>query len=173
MKKIIIIILCIISVVYISKKSNDNIKIPDDAIRFRILANSNSPRDQKIKEDIKEKLEKDLYNVLKNSKSIDESRKLLNDNMNIFDNTLKEETKELEYSYKINYGLNYFPKKEYKGITYDEGYYESLYVTLGSGAGDNFWCVLFPPLCIMEGVEENTDEVQYKFFVKELIEKYF
>lgn len=173
MKKIVILILCIVSILYVSNNSNNNIKIPDDAIRFRILANSNSPRDQKIKEDIKEKLEKDLYTVLKNSKSVEESRKLLNDNMDVFDNTLKEETKTLEYSYKINYGLNYFPEKEYKGITYDEGYYESLYVTLGSGEGDNFWCVLFPPLCIMEGTQENTDEAQYKFFVKELIEKYF
>jgi len=48
--------------------------------------------------------------------------------------------------------------------------YESLLVTLGSGKGDNWWCVLFPPLCLLEA--EESDKIEYKFFVQELIEKY-
>lgn len=69
------------------------------------------------------------------------------------------------------FGFNYFPSKKYKGITYKDGYYESLVVTLGEGKGDNWWCVLFPPLCLLEA-EESTD-VEYKSYVKELIDKYF
>ena len=72
----------------------------------------------------------------------------------------------------IHYGLNYFPKKEYKGVIYEEGYYESLVVTLGNGNGDNWWCVLFPPLCLLEAQETNTQDVEYKFFVQDLIDKY-
>ena len=70
--------------------------------------------------------------------------------------------------------MHYFPTKTYKGITYDEGNYESLLVTLGSGKGDNWWCVLFPPLCLLEA-EESSDvkDVEYKSFIKEIIEKYF
>ena len=68
---------------------------------------------------------------------------------------------------------NYFPQKEFKGVTYEEGYYESLVVTLGSGSGDNWWCVLFPPLCLLEAEESEKDDVEYQFFVKELIDKYF
>jgi len=60
--------------------------------------------------------------------------------------------------------------KEFNGITYEEGMYESLLVTLGEGKGDNWWCVLFPPLCLLEA--EESDEVEYKFFIQELIEKY-
>lgn len=67
--------------------------------------------------------------------------------------------------------LIFFPKKEYKGVTYPEGYYESVKVTLGEGLGDNWWCILFPPLCLIEA-EEST-EVEYNFFVKEIIKKYF
>ena len=74
-------------------------------------------------------------------------------------------------SYNLNFGQNYFPKKDFKGITYDAGYYESVVVNLGKAEGDNWWCVLFPPLCLLEA--EESDEVEYKFFVKELIEKYF
>ena len=58
----------------------------------------------------------------------------------------------------------------YKGIYYEEGEYESLVITLGEGIGNNFWCVLFPPLCL---IDENEEEVEYTSFIKELIDKYF
>ncbi len=174
MKKVFVFILMLLILVSVYKKSNDSIKIPDSAIRFRILANSNSPRDQKIKEDIRDKMQKELYSLLQNSKSIDDSRKIINSNMSNFDEILKDSMKDIEYSYSIDYGMHYFPSKTYKGITYDEGNYESLLVTLGSGKGDNWWCVLFPPLCLLEA-EESSDvkDVEYKSFIKEIIEKYF
>ena len=174
MKKVFVFILMLLLVVSVYKKSNDSVKIPDSAIRFRILANSNSPRDQKIKQDIRDKMQKELYSLLQNSKSIDDSRKIINSNMSNFDEILKDSMKDIEYSYSIDYGMHYFPSKTYKGITYDEGNYESLLVTLGSGKGDNWWCVLFPPLCLLEA-EESSDvkDVEYKSFIKEIIEKYF
>lgn len=174
MKKVFVFILMLLIVVSVYKKSDDSVKIPDSAIRFRILANSNSPRDQKIKEDIRDKMQKELYSLLQNSKSIDDSRKIINSNMSNFDEILKDSMKDIEYSYSIDYGMHYFPSKTYKGITYDEGNYESLLVTLGSGEGDNWWCVLFPPLCLLEA-EESSDvkDVEYKSFIKEIIEKYF
>ena len=69
--------------------------------------------------------------------------------------------------------MNYFPEKVYKGVKYEEGEYESFVVTLGNGMGKNWWCVLFPPLCLLEAEEtEETTEVEYKFFISELIDKY-
>lgn len=175
MKKIIIILLAVLSIVMVYNNFNksENIKIPDSAIRFRVLANSNSPRDQKIKEDVRDKMQKELYTLLENSKSIKEARGLINDNMDNFNNILEEEMEDKDYSYTIDYGMHEFPEKTYKGITYEAGEYESLLVTLGEGKGDNWWCVLFPPLCLMEVEETNTDEVEYKSFIKEIIEKYF
>jgi len=81
--------------------------------------------------------------------------------------------KERNYNlgYDVKYGYNYFPVKEYKGVKYNEGYYESLLVTLGEGKGDNYWCVLFPPLCLIEGDE--SDDVHYKSLIEEIIKKYF
>lgn len=176
MKKIILIVLAGLSLfaVYNRVKENETVKIPDSAIRFRVLANSNSPRDQKIKQDIAKKMQNELYMLLKSTKNVNEARGVINNNMDNFNSILKEETKDLEYSYTIDYGMHEFPEKEYKGVVYDEGYYESLLVTLGEGKGDNFWCVLFPPLCLMEAEEtDNTTEVEYKSFIKEIIEKYF
>ena len=174
MKKIILIVLAFLSLMMILNNKEETVKIPDSAIRFRVLANSNSPRDQKIKQDISEKLQRELYSLLKSTKSINEARSLITNNLDDFENVLKEETKTLEYSYEIDYGLHEFPSKTYKGVTYDEGFYESLLVTLGEGKGDNWWCVLFPPLCVLEAEEtSSTDEVEYKFFIKDIIEKYF
>lgn len=174
MKKVFIFILMVLVITSVYKKSNDSVRIPDSAIRFRILANSNSPRDQKIKEDIRDKMQKELYSLLKSSKSIDDSRKIINNNMTNFNNILQDSMKNIEYSYSIDYGMHYFPSKTYKGITYDEGNFESLLVTLGDGKGDNWWCVLFPPLCLLEAEEStNTSNIEYKSFIKELIEKYF
>ncbi len=174
MKKFVLICLCVLSLYMFLGKKEESVKIPDTAIRFRVLANSNSPRDQKIKEEVRDKMQKELYDMLKNSKNINQARSLIQSNMDSFNDILDSEMKDKPYSYKIDYGMHEFPEKKYKGITYEAGAYESLLVTLGEGKGDNWWCVLFPPLCILEAEEtEKQSEVEYKSFIKEIIEKYF
>ena len=79
----------------------------------------------------------------------------------------------IEYSYKIDYGKHYIKKKIHNGVVYNEGMYDSLLVTLGKGEGDNWWCVLFPPICVLEADETNANNIEYKSFIKELIKKYF
>ena len=164
MKKTLIIIAIIIVVMSLSK--NDTIIIPKESIRFRVIANSNSKEDQMIKEKVVSKLKKNLSSLTYTPKNINDTRKSIKDNLKIIDETLKQEVKD----YSINYGYNYFPEKVYKGIYYEEGEYESLVITLGEGIGNNFWCVLFPPLCL---IDENQDDVEYTTFIKELIDKYF
>ena len=147
-KKILIIIAITITfIAYDSTNNKDNIVIPDTAIRLRVIPNSNTIEDQTQKQVIKNTIENYIANNLTDLNNINDAR-----------NTIK-------------YGQNYFPKKQYKGITYNEGYYESLVITLGNGKGDNWWCVLFPPLCLLDN--ENQDEVEYKFLVKELLDKIF
>ena len=75
--------------------------------------------------------------------------------------------------YKINFGNNYFPDKEFKGVVYKEGEYESLVVTIGKGEGDNWWCVLFPPLCLLEGSDNNSSDVEYRSWVKDMLDRIF
>ena len=117
-------------------------------------------------------LEKEVTNDLKTSNTIETSRIIIEKNMDKYKNKVKETLEDLNYNttFTINFGDNYFPEKEYKDVIYEEGNYESLVVTLGNGEGDNWWCVLFPPICTLE-VEENKD-IEYKFFVKEIFEKY-
>ena len=149
--------------------------IPDDAIRIRVIANSNSEYDQEVKMKVKETLEYDMYNILKDTTDLEEARLLIKNNLSSveenIDKTLQQENYELPFT--INFGLNYFPEKEFKGIIYEEGYYESVVVTLGEGLGDNWWCVLFPPLCMLEAEETETTDVEYTTLVKTIIDKYF
>lgn len=171
MKKIIIMFV-IFFILFASVKA-DNYIIPNEAIRIRVIANSNSDYDQNIKLKVKEMLEIKMYNLLKDIKGVESARNIINNSLLNIENEVKNILGNENYTlgYNISFGDNFFPKKEYKGVTYNEGYYESLVVTLGNGEGDNWWCILFPPLCLMEA--EESEEVEYKFFVQELFEKYF
>lgn len=166
MKNILFICATVFTLVYISNVVTKKNLIPEDAIRIRVIANSNSKEDQKLKLAVKDDLEKYLYGELKNVKGIENADKKI---WEIIPN-LKKIISKYTNNYELNYGLNYFPEKEYKGITYPEGEYKSLVVTLGNGLGNNWWCVLFPPLCLLEG-EESTD-VEYRSYVADTINKY-
>ena len=153
-----------------------NILIPEDAIRFRVIANSNLDNDQEIKKIVSKELQKELYNSLKDVKNVDEARNLLRNNTISLEKSIEETLLQNNMNpiFDINYGMNYFPEKIYNGVEYKAGEYESLVVTLGEGVGDNWWCVLFPPLCLMEAEEvKDSEKIEYKFFVQELIDKYF
>ena len=175
MKKFIILLLAIISIIYIynNSVSSESI-IPDEAIRFRVIANSNTIYDQNIKLQVRNTVQNEIFKLIKDSKSVNETRTIIKEHEHELYEITSNKLKELNYDkeFTIHYGYNYFPKKEYKGVTYKEGNYESLVITLGSGSGDNFWCVLFPPLCLLEVDDNNTKDIEYKFFVKELIDKY-
>jgi stage II sporulation protein R len=173
MKKLLI---GLVIIIVLSSLNNLNLAediIPNEAIRFRILANSNNPYDQYIKTEVKDELQDDMYKLLKNTEEIDEARTIIKANISLFNQEINKVLEKESYplGYKIDYGSHYFPYKEYKGIVYKEGYYESVLVTLGKGEGDNWWCVLFPPLCLLEA--KKSTKVEYKFFVKELIDKFF
>ena len=163
MKKTILILSIIILVLSLNKY---NERIPEDSIRFRVIANSNTYKDQEIKKKVVENLKRNLINT-NNSTNIVETREYLKENLPLFTNIV-DKTLDNNESFHLNYGKNYFPEKTYNNETYKEGNYESLVVTIGKGEGDNFWCVLFPPLCF-----EEKEDYQYKSFIKEIFDKIF
>lgn len=163
----IVIALFVVMVLLLLNSRQEQIIIPSDAIRFRIIANSNNIKDQEEKIRLKKDLEPVLGSILSNSYTKDDTIENINNNMNEIKKTIEKHN----LDYNINFGLNYFPEKTYKGLKYSSGDYESLVVTLGDGLGDNWWCVLFPPLCLIEAEEENYDEYTYTSYIKELLDK--
>ena len=164
---LLIITACVICILI--KNKNENIIIPKESIRIRIVANSNDQVDIKEKIKVKKSVEKELYLLLNGVKNVNEARSIIKANLDKLNLIIEDTTTS---NYDIKYGLNYFPKKVYKGVIYDEGMYDSIVITLGEKKGDNWWCVLFPPLCLLDE-NETTKDVEYTFFVKELIDKYF
>ncbi len=167
MKKIFWII--IILVLGYSLIQTEKIIIPKESIRLRVIANSNSTKDQAIKKEVSKRL---VNKLRKNQKeTMEETRDYIKKELPTFERIISKTLQEnqIDKDFKIQYGNNYFPKKEYDNIIYEEGEYESLVVSLGKGTGKNYWCVLFPPLCFID----ETKNIQYKSWIKEIIEKYF
>jgi stage II sporulation protein R len=139
-------------------------------IRFRVIANSNKSEDIIMKE----KVVKTLSNLLfKNNDSIEDTRNNVISNINNIETKIDKLFKKNKYdmTYNISYGLNHFPKKEYNGQVFSEGDYESLVIEIGEAKGNNYFCILYPPLCMID--EDKTDEVKYDFKIVELLKKLF
>lgn len=170
MKKIIfftILIVIMLNLNISEKYTNEN------SIRFRIIPNSNETKDILIKEQIFNNIQPDIEKI-NSSSNINKTREIIVNSLDNLDSTIKNTMLENNYDkeFSVNYGLNYFPEKEYNGITYNEGYYESLVIKIGDAKGDNFWCIMFPPLCFLEA-KENDEKVEYKFFITKIINKLF
>lgn len=169
MKKLVIVLAIIITILSINK-NEEKIIIPKDSIRFRVIANSNTEEDQQLKREIVSNLSTTISKT-NSLNDIESTRAYLQKELptfhNIVDKTLENANQ--NKTFNINYGKNYFPKKEYDDVIYEEGEYESLVITLGEGEGENFWCVLFPPLCMID----KDSNIEYKSLIKEVLDKYF
>lgn len=172
MKKVIIILTIIIVALVYNDIKKDTIIIPNNAIRLRVIPNSNSSQDQNIKNKVKSYLEKNTYELIEED-DIDIAREKIKDNIPLIEENISKIFKENNYDmpYNVNYGYNYFPEKKYRGITYKEGYYESIVISIGASEGDNWWCVLFPNLCLID--YETKNDKEYKLWAVETIKKYF
>src|SRR5471030_325609 len=135
-------------------------EIKDSLIRFHVIANSDNEEDQKLKLKVKDEVIDYLYPYLNESQSLDESRQIIKNKMQIVKNLAEEVIKKNNYEYNIKVELSRenFPDKSYGNITLPQGNYEAFRIIIGSGQGRNWWCVMFTPLCF---VDESKAEVEY------------
>ncbi|MCP1423398.1 stage II sporulation protein R [Paenibacillus xylanexedens] len=129
--------------------------IPEQSIRLRILANSDAPGDQLVKREIRDAVVAQMGEwvaELENPQSLDEARKVIREHLSEIENRVGEElaSRGLNYEYQVELGSVPFPTKLYGGTVYPAGDYEAVRITLGEGKGQNWWCVLFPPLCFID-----------------------
>ncbi|MFR5267029.1 stage II sporulation protein R [Clostridium sp.] len=131
-------------------KNLDN--IDEKLIRFHVLANSNSEEDQTLKLKVRDKILEYVTPKLEKSKSIDESRTILKKEESNIIKIASEVIKNEGYNYdvKVTLGRTNFPEKTYGNITLPQGEYEAFRVLIGEAKGENWWCVMFPPLCFVD-----------------------
>ncbi|WP_226581430.1 stage II sporulation protein R [Halobacillus litoralis] len=169
--------------------------IPDEAIRLRILADSNAAEDQSVKRNVRDDVNAEITKWVEELTSVEAARELIQSRLPELEAIVEDSLKDqgLTYSYSVEYGTNVqFPTKLYGSYIYPAGEYEAILITLGEGEGDNWWCVLFPPLCFLDfsnGTsvaeaeevstededikDEGKEEKEVKFFVVQLWESLF
>lgn len=170
MKQLVILIILAIGVTLFGS-SNEYIEIPSTSIRMRVIAASDSEKDQANKKIVKSFVEEKLYELIDGASDEAQVEEIIDKNKSEIDAHIiaKIEDTDLDVSYSSNFGYNFFPEKEFKGLVYKAGNYKSFVVTLGEGEGENWWCVLYPPLCL---IDEEKSDYEYHSLIKDTILKY-
>lgn len=140
-------------------------------LRIHIRANSNLQIDQTVKYVVKEKLVSYLTPLLAEAVTFERAKEIIGQNLDnielVTDNVLKSQGFCYGSSAEINHEL--FPTRSYDQYTLESGFYDALIVNLGTGEGDNWWCVVYPPLCFTSSGQNN---IVYKSKIMEIIENW-
>ncbi len=164
-----------ISICAISYAQNTSIDLANSVFRLHVLANSDSKEDQDLKYIVRDKLLEYMNQICKNCKTKQEAISLVEENKNNFYQIATNTIKENGYSYdvKINIGNFEFPTKTYGDISLPAGYYDALRVEIGEAKGQNWWCVMFPPLCFVDISSGTVSEESKELLEKNLTEEEF
>ncbi len=131
--------------------------LSEGLVRIHVIANSNEEKDQKIKLLVRDYIIKE-GNALSGEgeltiSSVEQQKEVLTKGVN---NILKEQGK--SYTAKVETGRFYFPMKRYENITLPQGEYDAVRIVLGEGKGENWWCVMYPPLCFTKSTKGTVTE---------------
>ena len=134
---------------YVNAVSTD---IQNSVFRLHVIANSDSTEDQNLKYIVRDKVLEYINQISNTQMSKEEVIDLITKNINeiqkIAENTIHENG--YNYSVKLNIGNFPFPTKKYGDITFPSGFYDALKIEIGEAKGQNWWCVMFPPLCFVD-----------------------
>ncbi|WP_074593777.1 stage II sporulation protein R [Bacillus cereus] len=161
--------------------------IPKEAVRLRILANSDSDKDQALKRKVRDEVKAQIDGWVADLTSFEEARKVIQSHIpeieKTVENTLKREGSKDSFQVKFSKNVK-FPTKVYGNFIYPAGEYEAVLITIGEGEGANWWCVLFPPMCFLDFSSgtavrkeghvvkaESSEEEQVKQLDEEVIDK--
>lgn len=154
------------------KKATTQERVAKEIIRFHVIANSDSDKDQSLKLEVKDALVALLSPQLKSAENITKARIIINNNLQVIKETAEKVIQEKGFDYSITVTLEpcFFPLKVYGAYTFPPGTYEALRVKIGTANGHNWWCVMFPPLCFVDEtysiVDKKTDK-KLKYLLSE------
>ncbi len=155
--------------------------ISDSVFRLHVIANSDSPADQNLKYIVRDSIIDYINEISSSATSKEEVLQIAKSNISkiqsIAINTVRKEG--YDYSVNVEVGNFVFPKKTYGDITFPPGFYDALKVEIGEAKGQNWWCVMFPPLCFVDvtsgivpdesklKMQENLSQEEYKLISQE------
>ena len=126
--------------------------ISSSVFRLHVIANSDSAEDQNLKYLVRDALIDYMNSVSKNSNSKDEALSIAYQHKSDFYKIAKKVINDNGYDYNVNISIGNFafPTKNYGDVSLPAGYYDALKVEIGNASGQNWWCVMFPPLCFVD-----------------------
>jgi stage II sporulation protein R len=126
--------------------------VPDKIIRLHVVANSDSPGDQQLKLQVRDKVIKTMSGRFDGLKDIAEVKSTIERSLGEIETIARGAIKENGklYDVKAVFAKTDFPTKVYGNLTLPAGTYQALNIVIGEGAGKNWWCVMFPPLCFID-----------------------
>lgn len=172
MRKVVIAVLIVVIgvtfVLFSTKKTEPN----EEYLRIHIRANSNLDVDQNIKYIIKDKVVEYLIPILCDCETKEQAESALQKNFQGIEAVADSILKQNGFSYSSHAKLcnEYFPTRSYQDLTLDEGFYDALILELGQAKGDNWWCVVYPPLCFVS-TNPTGEGVVYKSKILHIINK--
>ena len=135
-----------------SYAENVSYDISESVFRLHVIANSDSKEDQDLKYKVRDNLISYMNNICKNCNNKEEAIKIATKHKEDFKEIALKTIKDNGYSYDVNISIGnfHFPTKDYGDISLPSGYYDALRVEIGEAKGQNWWCVMFPPLCFVD-----------------------
>lgn len=134
--------------------------ISREILRFHIMANSDSEKDQSVKLKVRDEIGSYMHEKLRGTKDMTECLQIARENLpkiaGIAERVIAREG--CDYSAGVRIAEADFPKKQYGSYAFPAGTYQALVVTLGQGEGHNWWCVMYPNMCFANSVYEVTDD---------------
>lgn len=158
---LLILYVCISAVSYTHAVTTD---IADSVFRLHVIANSDSAEDQNLKYIVRDKVIEYMSSISQNASSKEDVIEIAKANLDKIQTIASQTIRENGYTYSVNVevGNFSFPSKRYGDITLPPGYYDALRIKIGEAEGQNWWCVMFPPLCFVDDqngiIDEKTDK---------------
>lgn len=131
-------------------------KIYDNVLRLHVLANSDSDEDQALKLKVRDAILESSSELFLRAESIDDAALTINANIDAISEVAQQVIIENGYDYPVSVTLTneHYPTKSYESLSFPSGEYLSLKVMIGEAEGQNWWCVLFPPLCLSAATDK-------------------
>ncbi|MBQ9912893.1 MAG: stage II sporulation protein R [Clostridia bacterium] len=128
-------------------------------LRLHVIAASDSVTDQSIKYAVRDELLRDGESLFRGSETVIQAEEKIGSSLSVLQSSAEATLRRLgcDYPVTVTLGRAYFPTREYESITLPAGYYNAVRVIIGEGKGKNWWCVMFPPLCLPAAVKDNPE----------------
>lgn len=124
-------------------------EIYEDTLRLHILANSDEPQDQEIKLELRDRILRKYGELLRLGGSVEDAKANVSKLLPEIEKDASEWICEMGYGYRVSatLGIEWYETRDYERFSLPAGYYSSLRIIIGEGEGQNWWCVMYPPLC--------------------------